>query len=828
MSDLDARKQGVRFEPVPAPPPAPPRPVPGGWTLILGVLLPGMTVLIELVSRMCARDLFDPMPTWAHAAAVGSVPAINLWIWMRLHEKGAKPSGAATVADRRLALASGFSLAVAAFYALLFLPIAPLALVALIFGVGVLPLAPLSAFGAAVSLARSLSKRYAGQRLGTTMLAGWAAGLALLVGLDVPSGATRLGVQWAASSDADQRARGIALLRAVGDEDLLLRLCYDSSARPVGLLSSFLAITDGTLFEGRGRQPAVGTAQVREIYYRVHGAPFNARPAPSSRTGSRMAFDEGWRFDADHGGASVGGRIQGLDIASSRIDGTIRADEATAYLEWTVEVRNTSFVDREARMQVLLPPGGVISRATLWVNGEEREAAYGGRGEVRAAYQRVAVQQRRDPLLVTSKGADRVLAQAFPVPRNGGTIKFKLGITAPLELTGPRSARLALPAIVDRNFSFASDVRHEVWIESRAALSTSIGSLTSARIDPQVSRILGPLDDGDLARTRAVVTIERDAGVSTVLARFGESETIRQEIVAARPAVPAGLVIVVDGSARMRAHARDVVTALEAVPPAAKVGVLIAAEPPLRLAVAPWTDEHKAAAIELIRTAPYRGGQDNAPALAEAMQMLEGAPQGRLLWVHGPQPIAFAGSAARMEQVVSRLARLPPVTLYATEPGPNEALPDAPWGWGARALPRTGAMHRDLAAFLSAELGATPRLGIVRAQTTEAGGDAAKGSDHVARLWARDRVLELMQGRQGPANRGEAVTLAAEHRLVTPVSGAVVLETRQQYEESGLTPVSQASVPAVPEPHEWALMLAACAALAWLAARNRRNVCGAV
>ena len=83
----------------------------------------------------------------------------------------------------------------------------------------------------------------------------------------------------------------------------------------------------------------------------------------------------------------------------------------------------------EARLQLALPPGGVVSRATLWVNGEEREAAYGGRGEVRAAYQRVAVQQRRDPLLVTTKGADRVLAQAFPVPRNGGTIKFKIGIT---------------------------------------------------------------------------------------------------------------------------------------------------------------------------------------------------------------------------------------------------------------------------------------------------------------------------------------------------------------------------------------------------------------
>ena len=104
--------------------------------------------------------------------------------------------------------------------------------------------------------------------------------------------------------------------------------------------------------------------------------------------------------------------------------------------------------------------GGTVSRATLWINSEEREAAHGGRGEVRAAYQQVAVQQRRDPLLVTTKGADRVLAQAFPVPGNGGTIKCKIGITAPLEITAPSQARLMLPAIVDRNFSFTPDSHH--------------------------------------------------------------------------------------------------------------------------------------------------------------------------------------------------------------------------------------------------------------------------------------------------------------------------------------------------------------------------------
>ena len=68
----------------------------------------------------------------------------------------------------------------------------------------------------------------------------------------------------------------------------------------------------------------------------------------------------------------------------------------------------------------------------------------------------------------------------------------------------------------------------------------------------------------------------------------------------------------------------------------------------------------------------------------------------------------------------------------------------------------------------------------------------------------------------GEGNRMEAVALASEHRLVTPVSGAVVLETQQQYQEAGLSPTSQTGVPTVPEPEEWALIILSALAFLWL------------
>src|SRR5262249_10838777 len=162
---------------------------------------------------------------------------------------------------------------------------------------------------------------------------------------------------------------------------------------PAGLLSASIML--GRWLTPGQQNVDASPAQVREIYYRAYGVPFNAKPAPVD---DRNATSFGAaRFDDDQGGAQVGGRVPGLHLASSRLDGSISADDLVAYLEWTIEFRNSAVIANEARLQIALPPGGVVSRATLWVNDEEREAAYGGRGEVRAAYQSV-VRRQRDPL----------------------------------------------------------------------------------------------------------------------------------------------------------------------------------------------------------------------------------------------------------------------------------------------------------------------------------------------------------------------------------------------------------------------------------------------
>jgi hypothetical protein len=783
---------------------------PGELMLAFGVAFPAAIIAVELAGHLCAQTFFDPLPTVWHAVAAAMVPAGNLWIWYHLQNGGFGPL-------KWLAFANGVAIAIAGFYAFLFLPLLPLAIVGIIVLIGLMPLAPLVSFICALKLRTQFSARNTKEPCRGAFIGGLAAGLAFLAALDVPAAATRLGIALAGSQVPSERERGLALLRRFGDEDLLLRLSYGNPVRSGGLLGAFALWSDNDWGAGRRRSFAQNTAEMREIYYRVHGVPFNFKPPPSDKTQSSARSE--FAFDDDHGGTQAGGRLNGLHLISSNIDGSINGDDAVGYLEWTIEFRNSTPLDREVRLELALPPGGVVSRATLWVNGEEREAAYGGRGEVRAAYQRVAVQQRRDPLLVTTKGAGRVLAQAFPVPRGGGTIKFKLGISAPLDIVDPARAALTLPALVDRNFSFAADASHHVWIESKQPLNASAADLTASRIDGASFRVTGSLHDPDLSRLRQTIIVARNPDAQRAAARLGEGEIIVQEVTSQSSPPELAFILVIDGSARL-AHAKsEIIAALAAIPPGSKVGAIIASEPMWQLPLVPWSPEQKGALVQLLRSTSFVGGQDNGPALADALGMAERVQGAKLLWIHGPQPVSFQGSAALLEQAASRLSRLPDVMLYSVEPGPNALLPDAPWAWSARPLPQTGSAAADLGGFFASS--ERLPLAIRRSQTGSA--DAAPaGSNHIARLWANERVLELMRANAN-SNRAAAVALATRYQLVTPVTGAVVLETAQQYEEIRLAPVAPATVPTIPEPHEWALILIACAGMAWLAWQNRQR-----
>ena len=769
---------------------------PSNWLLIYGTIFPGVVILVELVTGLCANIFFDPLPTSAHVVLALAVPATNLALWLTLR-------GTALIPGRWLMMMGGASAAIAVCYALVFLPLLPMALVGiLVFGLGLLPFGPVA--GAYAAAKQTWGLYWAlGERYGRRAWAGAALGVLAVLLADLPSTATLLALRWAAA-DSATASRGVTLMRTVGDNDMLLRLCYESDRRANGLGSALVSLWDGPFDDGFDR--GSGTSTARELYYRVTGEPFNLRPPPYTRGAWAGAND--FQFDEDQGGTKVGGLLRGLGLASSRIDGSVSAEDALAYLEWTMEFDNRSAQQREARLTLALPPGAVVSRATLWVNGEPREATVAARTKARAAYEQVVVRERRDPLLVTTDGADRLLVQAFPIQPNS-RLKLRIGMTAPLEIGADRQMSMALPGISDRNFSIGKSVPHLVWVESKARLGERHAQLQTAA----PGRIRGELSDRELngARPRIYAGVAAPGVRRGLLPADGKipAQLVTQTIALAPVEPASALMLVVDGSAAGRAAREGLLSALDAIPPQARVGLAIAADEGETVAPAPWSAQQRARFERTLRAHRFVGGQDNAAALASAAGLLGREPRAVLLWVHGPQPVAFAASAARLEQLGERSASLPRLLLYQFAPGPQRVLGRSSWTDAAQLIPASGAVAEDIASIFAATLKSTPRLQAVR--TVGAAIGATDGSPHIARLWAAEEV-----GRLDKAGKsGDAVALAARARIVTPLSGAVVLESDADYARNGLSVPKAADVPTVPEPEVWALLLLTLLAAAW-------------
>jgi hypothetical protein len=772
--------------------------------LACGVLLPLLAVILEATMHITADVAFNPIPTIWHIALVAFVPLANLAAWNALRT-------GVTISPRLLGWTSGAAVTISGLYCLMYLPLIPVSVIgALFLGIGLLGLTPHTAFASALRLRLLLSRR---ERIATGrglpgLLGGALAVLALLTVFHAPATVTRIGLVMATSESPSTRLSGIRWLRRVGSEEELLRACYFRTGAmqdPAGFLLSF-------------GDPVLPHA-ARGVFYRVTGRSFNAMPRPKE-FGSYGRDDFAW--DNDIGGTTVGESARGLTLEASRLDASLDAEAGIGYFEWTMEFKNENRAQAEARCEVKLPPGGVVSRLTLWIDGEEREAAFAGRGEVRAAYQSV-VQRRRDPVLVTTRGRDRVLVQCFPVPPGGGAMKIRLGVTTPLAIDPAHRdvASLILPKITERNFAIRDAHRHLTWIAARSGFR----ELPDGLAPSGASDARGEIPDAALGRG-LVVRLPRDAAVTRA---WSESRETGLQILGEwrdlADSPLARLVVVVDGSASMTEAAPAIAEWLEALPESLELALLIADDASYELsrrdeAIRRGTGRELAA---ILKANNFVGGIGNLPALSEAWDNAAAAPGGAVLWIHGPQPEPLANAMA-LAQRADRAEKGPRLFAITAVEGPNHILRDLTENPLLVSHDDGADLAERLASWRARHIEARP---MPRLLTSRAGaffpiGDARRTSDHLVRLWAAQEVERLLAVGK-PEARAEAVKLAAHHQIVTAVTGAVVLETQAQYDAAGLTPVDPASVPTIPEPATIILIAIVLLALALMQFLSRRR-----
>lgn len=133
----------------------------------------------------------------------------------------------------------------------------------------------------------------------------------------------------------------------------------------------------------------------------------------------------------------------GKDLRTENVISTIRLwpENHLAYTEKAVTVFNnagTSWVrQQEAIYTFHLPEGGVVTSLSLWVAGKEEKGLLTTKEKADSAYKTIVGVESRDPSVVHWKEGNRVTVRVFPVVSNSNRV-FKIGITAPLRKSGDK------------------------------------------------------------------------------------------------------------------------------------------------------------------------------------------------------------------------------------------------------------------------------------------------------------------------------------------------------------------------------------------------------
>lgn len=622
------------------------------------------------------------------------------------------------------------------------------------------------------------------------------------------------------STDEKERAlleekhrAAIRTLRAGAIQPMFLEDCYAPSLEMAAFLYCIVCEQSPEYVSPEG---------FREVFYRVYGKSASDFPAP-------LRFLPAiWMQDWQRGFQHVGAKIAGLNLASSGMHGVIDSKAALGYLEWTLTFQNDSPNDQEARTNIALPPGAVVSRATLWVRGKEREAAITERGLATSTYQSI-VRVNHDPLLVSSAGQDLVLVQCFPVPAHG-QMKVKIGITAPVAIDNDSSCHLILPSLTESNFE--PSALHQLDIKANGAIrlggseqsnetpGSNIGRQDThgaivaqpTNAEQRIQLLKEDISNDLLKRSNALITISRDRTQSfscqTQDQHVGTdgqycSESINESLKPVKH-----VFIVIDGSTSVGKYQPELVRAFKELPSEFETSIQFASDEITSLSPAAagvGGTAYSTDTSKQIRQAPFVGGPDNWNYLKRAWQAADKQDQSALVWIHGPQPNLprgfyrnsfFPGQYLTGQygdnRTLSAFAGKKTSPLFydvEVERGPNRIREMFEQSANEKApvllpLDRHAALDEDLKTLFQRLAGKKPFYTIELAKGAKTDNcpeiEVPGAADCLVKLWA---YRETMHRLAGGDTKG-ALHLATAYQLVTPVTAAIVLETRQQYKDA--------------------------------------------
>lgn len=141
-------------------------------------------------------------------------------------------------------------------------------------------------------------------------------------------------------------------------------------------------------------------------------------------------------------------------------------DYRLAYSEKIITVRNFNQWEtnqQEAAFTFYLPEGSVASSLSLWINGKEEKSRLTTKSKADSAYVSIVGVERRDPALMHWQEGNTITVTVFPCTPAENR-KFKIGVTTPLRL---HNGTLSMQSVY-----FDGPVSHQIMETSRVEIES--------------------------------------------------------------------------------------------------------------------------------------------------------------------------------------------------------------------------------------------------------------------------------------------------------------------------------------------------------------------
>lgn len=471
-----------------------------------------------------------------------------------------------------------------------------------------------------------------------------------------------------------------------------------------------------------------------------------------------------------------------------------------AYTEQTITVANRPKEQRswaspeEAVYTFHMPEGSVVTSLSLWVNGKEEKGRLTTKGKADSAYREIVGVERRDPSVVHWQEGNTITVRVFPVV-NKESRMFKLGITSPLV---HYSDRLYYDNIYFEGPSY-QDALETIQFSLQQTLQDSI---LPERFSPSGYNIL--YKPGGTYTSRWLIDI-KDQPLSREPFCFDKKCYTVHPYFPEFKSTPIKTIYLDVNAAWSKAEFDTACSVAAATP------------------VFVFTDK-------LIQV-----NQSNREELFESLQqkrfslfpifLIQKPGEALLITKSDPQSpsITDLQSSQFYESLVNYLKDRPKIKLFNIDRRSSTYLKSLKefrvfqYDEGSMERLKHIITYHEFPAYSETEREIVIEQAGIKLVETE-GTVTGTGPDHLLRLFTYNHIMQQTGVSILTGHQVDSTLMAAASKafVVTPVSSLVVLETQKDYDrfnidesKNSLKNASESSKGAVPEPHEWALILLA-------------------